>query len=57
MKTQIILHAEEGKILTNGDICGKIIYLPESASPDDFHEISIEEYEKILAERESKETE
>ena len=54
MTTRIILYAEEGKVLTNGEIYGKIIYLAEGLDESGFYEISDEEYEKILKEQESK---
>lgn len=48
MKTRIVLYADSGKILTDGKIYGKQIYLAEGASADDFHEITDEEYETML---------
>ena len=45
MKTRKILYADEGKILTNGEIYGKQIFLAEGAHDYDFYEISEEEYE------------
>ena len=39
--------AEEGKILTNGKIYGREIYLGTSQSPDDYYEISEQEYIKL----------
>ena len=54
MTTRIILYAEEGKVLTNGEIYGKTIYLAEGLDESGFYEISDEEYEKILKEQESK---
>ena len=47
MKTRMILYADEGKVLTNGEIYGKQIYLAEGISVDDFYEISLEEYNAI----------
>ena len=53
MKTRKIIYADEGKILTNGEIYGKQIFLAEGVSEADFYEITEAEYEKILeAERE-----
>lgn len=50
MKTRVILYADEGKILTNGETYGRRIYLADTASPDDYYEITREEYENIKAE-------
>ena len=47
---QIILTADEGMYLTNGETYGKTVVLPESANVDDWHEITEEEYEKIQKE-------
>jgi hypothetical protein len=47
---QIILKADEGMYLTNGETYGKTVVLPEGASVNDWHEINEEEYEKIMAE-------
>ena len=47
MKQRIVLHAEEGKVLTDGNIYGKIIYLAEDISPYLFYEITDEEYERL----------
>ena len=40
--------ASEGKILTNGEIYGIEIFLADGVNPNDFYEISIKEYEKIM---------
>ena len=45
--------ASDGMVLTNGEAFGKEIYLGKNDSPDNWREISDEEYEKILAEKES----
>lgn len=44
---QIILTADEGKYLTNGETYGKTVVLPESASADEWYEITEAEYTKI----------
>ena len=49
MKTRKILYADEGKILTNGEIYGKQIFLAEGVSEDEFCEITEEEYNAIIA--------
>ena len=41
-----ILTANDGKVLTNGEIYGKVIYLAEGISEKDFYEITEEEYSK-----------
>ena len=47
--TRIILNADEGKVLTNGQIYGVTIYLGTNDSPDNWHEITKEEYQEIMA--------
>ena len=47
MKIRNIIYAEDGMVLTNGEIYGKEIYLAEGVSPDAFHEITDAEYEEI----------
>ena len=53
MKARTVLYADEGKVLTNGVVYGKQIYLAEGMSEVDFHEITEEEYEKILKDGDS----
>ena len=48
MKTRQIIYADEGKVLTNGEIYGKVIYLADDANIEDYHEITDEEYAEIL---------
>ncbi len=45
--TQIILTADEGKYLTNGETFGKTVVLPENANPNEWYEISDADYEAI----------
>lgn len=52
MRTPII--ASEGKVLTNGEIYGKMIYLAEGVSAATFYEITDAEYAEILAKEEAK---
>lgn len=47
--TITILTASEGHYLTDGECYGKKIYLAIDRSPDEFHEITDEEYGAIKA--------
>ena len=42
-----VLNATEGMVLTDGTVYGEVIYLGVNDSPDNWHEITKEEYEKI----------
>ena len=42
------LTADEGEILTDGTSYGHEFYLEDGRSPDDYHEITVEEYNKKL---------
>ncbi|MBO5059831.1 MAG: hypothetical protein J6C82_02820 [Clostridia bacterium] len=48
MKIRKILYAEDGKILTDGNIYGKVIYLANNLDESDFYEITESEYETKL---------
>ncbi len=56
MKMTIIelrkITANDGYVLTNGEIYSKEIYLGVNDSPDNWHEITEEEYAEILKEKE-----
>ena len=45
--------ASKGMILTNGEAYGEEIYLGINDTPENWYEIPIEEYEKIMAEQEA----
>lgn len=49
VEKQTVLKAESGKILTNGNTYGTVVYLAPSDSKDNWYEITIEEYEKMIA--------
>ena len=48
MKTRIILRATEGYVLTNGESFGKEVFLGVNDSPDNWQEITEEEYAEIM---------
>ena len=48
--TTTMLTASEGHILTDGEVYGKIVYLASDREPDEFYEITEEEYEAKTAE-------
>lgn len=48
------LTASEGHVLTNGEVYGKTIYLGIHDKPENWHEISDDEYADILAAEEAK---
>lgn len=51
MKIRNTIYAEDGMVLTNGEIYGRVIHLADGVSPDDFYEITDAEYEKICDEQ------
>ena len=54
MKTEnyIMLKADEGKVLTNGQVYGKTILLGKGDKAENYHEITDEEYWELQAESE-----
>lgn len=49
------IRASEGHILTNGTVYGSVIYLAEGMDASGFYEITVEEYNAIMAEDEPSE--
>ena len=47
-----VLKSDNGKILTDGTIYGRMIYLAKNRSPEEFHEITEAEYEEIQKQNE-----
>ena len=50
--TRIKLTANDGYILTNGEVYGKEVYLGVNDNSDNWHEITEEEYAQAMAEQE-----
>lgn len=48
MKQRVVLYADQGKVLTDGNIYGKQIFLADGETADKFTEITEEQYEEIL---------
>lgn len=55
-QTYILLTADDGMVLTNGELYGKMIALGNGDSPDNYHEITEAEYKKMREEAESEAT-
>lgn len=53
MKSRVIIYADEGKVLTNGEIFGKQIFLADGESPYKYYEITEEEYKTITESEEA----
>lgn len=51
--TTTVLTASDGYVLTDGEVYGRIIYLGKDRNPDEFHEITEEEYQEVLKEQEA----
>ena len=52
MKERIIIYADEGKVLTNGEIYGVQIFLADTESKEDYYEITVDEYNAIMEAKE-----
>lgn len=47
IENAIILKADEGKTLTNGEVFGKVVYLGKNDSTDNWHEITDEDAQAL----------
>jgi len=45
-----VIKADEGKILTDGTVYGRVIYLGANRTAEEFHEITESEYNEIKGE-------
>lgn len=50
--TSIKLIASKGMVLTNGETYGTEVYLGTGDSPDNWYEITEDEYQRLIEERE-----
>lgn len=50
IENQVVLKAEEGMTLTNGDAFGKVVYLGKNDSADNWREVTDEEAERMKEE-------
>ena len=48
MVERIVITADEGKVLTNGEVYGTTIYLEEGKTSQGYYEITEEEYNGII---------
>ncbi len=47
--TRVVLTADEGKVLTDGENYGKQIFLAEDKTAEGYYEITDEQYQEIVA--------
>lgn len=50
--TTTVLTASDGFILTDGEVYGRVIYLANDRKPDEFREITEDEYQEIMHKQE-----
>ena len=54
MQTRIILYADKGKVLTNGEIYGTQIFLAEGQDESAWYEITEAKYKALMEQAEEK---
>ena len=52
--TKVVITADDGKILTNGETYAKKLVLGDWDKAENYHEITEEEYNEIMVEQEEK---
>lgn len=52
MKIRKVITADEGYVLTNGKTYGRVIFLADGQSAEEFHEITDEAYKEIMKDQE-----
>ena len=57
MTTRQIIYADEGKILTNGESYGAVVFLAQNESVENWYEIDKSEYESILQQQQQEASE
>lgn len=55
MKSREVLYADDGMVLTDGTHYGKVIFVGDGKSAEDYYEITEAGYEAVMAEQ-NKET-
>ena len=53
MTNERVIVASEGMMLTNGEIYASSVRLGDWDSPDNWHEVTVAEYEAVMADREA----
>jgi hypothetical protein len=56
IETRLVLRADEGMVLTDGNTYGRVVMLGEGRNENDFREITDEEYKAIMALKEAEES-
>ena len=55
MANERVITASDGMMLTNGEVFASSVRLGDWDSPDNWHEVPMEEYEAVMAQHEAEE--